>query len=140
MKWSPKVTYGAAVNVLFTISQRPWSHKSKGVGGYDESAAGVPESYTQRRDEDLELILRFFESQMNEVLDWLAWAQDNAGTTFKFYLDKADLIGAAYDVYLVDPVVGDEIAPVRSAQYPETFEITVRIRPANGVRITRAYL
>lgn len=139
MKWSPKVVYNA-ITVLFTISQRPWGPRSRGIGGYDESAAGVPESYRQRRDEELDIILRFYENQINDVMTWLAWAQDNAGTTFKFYLESTDAIGAAYDVYLVDPVMGDDIKPERSAQYPKTYEITVRLRTANGVRITRAYL
>lgn len=138
MKWKPKVIYNGAVNLLFTVSQRPWAQKSKGVGGYDESAAGVPESYVQRREERLTIILRFYESQLDAVLTWLAWAQDNAGTTFNFYLESTDAV--PYSVYLVEPVMGDEIAPQRSAQYPKVFEITVTIRTANGARIVRAYL
>jgi hypothetical protein len=137
MKWKPKVIYNG-VTLLFLISQRPWSPKSKGVGGYGISGAGVPESYKQRRDQRLTLILRFYESQLNAVMLWLEYCQDNAGTPFDFYLETTD--GTPVSVYLDEPTIVEEIIPVRSQQFPKMYEQTVTIRSVDGSRFTRAYL
>lgn len=137
MKWKPKVVYNG-VTLLFLISQRPWSPKSKGVGGYGVSGAGVPESYKQRRDQRLTLLLRFYETQMAAVLAWIEWCQDNAGTPFDFYLESTDV--SPVSVYLDEPNITEEIIPMRSAQFPKMYEQTVTIRSVDNSRFTRAYM
>jgi hypothetical protein len=137
MKWKPKVVYNG-VTLLFLLSQRPWAPKSKGVGGHGVSGAGVPESYKQRRDQRLTLVLRFYETQMAAVLAWIEWCQDNAGVPFNFYLESTDVTPVS--VYLDEPTILEEIVPVRSLQFPKMYEQTVTIRSVDGSRFTRAYL
>lgn len=138
MKWQPKVVYNAGVTFSFTISQKPWIPKSRTVGGYGLSGAGVPESYRIRRDNRLTLTLRFYEAELANVMNWIEWCQDNAGTPFSLYLESTDV--TPISCYLDEPKIGDEIVPVRNPQFLKQYEVTVTVRSVDGSRFTRAYL
>lgn len=138
MKWLPKVVYNAGVTFSFTISQRPWIPRSKAVGGFGVSSAGVPESYKQRRDQRLAMIIRFYEAELPNVMTWIEWCQDNAGTPFSLYLESTDV--TPISCYLDSPTINEEVIPTRNPQYLKQYELTVIVRTVDGSRFTRAYL
>lgn len=125
----PQVVYNS-ITVNFSISQGLWDPASEGEGGFDISAAGVPESFEYRRDETCKLRLRFFESEWAGVRDWLIWAQQNAGSSFTFIFQASPLVGS-YTVYLDKPKMGDKIEPKRT-DTKGVSEIEVVIRTTTG--------
>ncbi len=138
MKWRPKIVYNA-VTLNFSVSQRPWTPGEKRHGGYGVSGAGFPESYTQRRDQLVRVILRFYESEYAAVMTWLAWSQDNAGVAFSFFPDR-DVV-QSYSVYLEEPIQGGEaVFPARDASFARVWEMPVTFRTTNAARFTTAYL
>lgn len=120
----------------FTISQRPWIPDSIGVGGSSVAAAGAGEAFEVRRDEILEVRLRFFEMQWPAVRAWLTWAQRTQGS-FYFYME-AGVPASARLAYLHSPQMGESMKPERG-EYPGTYERTVELRSADGTPWDRAY-
>jgi hypothetical protein len=140
MIYQPKIVYaaGGGSTLNFSLSQKLWTYEEgAGMGGEDMSAAGVPVSYIVRWDQLLNVTLRFLESERAAVMDWLKWAQQNKSTSFSFYFDATDLAGAAYDVYLESPKVGERITMPREANSPWVMSTSVTLRQVTGVRIAR---
>lgn len=83
----PKVVYGAGPTTInFIHPQKLWVPKAKPIGGAVVSEAGVPTAYTIRREQLVQLNLRFQEQEWAAVDDWLAFAQ--SGQPFDFYFDR----------------------------------------------------
>jgi hypothetical protein len=140
VKWQPKIVYGpgpTTVNMLFGM--RPYVPQSKSVGGFGIASSGATASYTQRRDQTMRAVLRFYASEWTTIATWLEWAQDNGGTPFTFWLDQND--GAtACSVYLDAPHNTQDIKPTRSTDFLDMFEIEVTIRSSNGTRFPANWL
>jgi hypothetical protein len=131
----PRVQYDAGagtVTIDFTHPSRPYTYESKGIGGSDVSASGIPESFQIRRDQLLHWVLIFLEAEWAAVETWLAWAQSSGGS-FTFFPDK-DQLGSSYVVYLHAPEMGDGIAPRRSVDYLGAFELELSFRRTTSVR------
>src|SRR5690606_21490902 len=105
-----------------------WTPVSRGVGGSETSAAGIPAAYEVRRDRLLRVTLRAFEWEWQQVEAWLAWAQRTARTS-RVRLDR-DRPETEYTVYVAGPAMGAEIAPRRSAEFEAAMEIDVELRYA----------
>ena len=128
MEWRPEVQWDVYL-LRLELPMRPAQPVSRGIGGSERSAAGVVAAYEVRRDRLLRLTLRFLESEQQQVEAWLEWAQAT-GRTFTVLLDQDDP-STAVTCYLEAPAMGDEIAPVRSAEFPEAMELTVELRYAD---------
>src|SRR5690606_34156674 len=123
--WRPQIEWGG--NLLrLALPCRPWTPVSRGIGGSEVSAAGVPAAYEIRRDRIQRVTLRVLEDEWEQVEAWLEWAQRTA-LPFRWRFDQ-DAPSTEYDVYLDAPAMGDGIAPVRSAEFPEAMELTVELR------------
>lgn len=133
MQYVPKVEYGSGPTVLrFTHWQKLWTPSSQPVGGSNVSDSGVPETFIIRRDQKVDLELRFTEAELASVMAWLEWAQDNA-TSFYYWFNAED-ITTRYSVYLESPSLGDgEIKPDRD-EYRSVYSIKVTLRSTNGTR------
>jgi hypothetical protein len=136
MKKRPRFVFndGTAADITLTYAQRPWRPGSRGVGGSDVSAAGVPEAFEVRRDERLKLRLRFTEAEWTNVRRMIVHGQ-NAGT-ITFYPD-ADL-GTNHTVYLDEPKMGEEIDPQPTDTHG-IYEIAITIRRTTEVAFTDQY-
>ena len=113
-----------AVDYLMSVPQRPWGFGSRGVGGSDISAAGVPASYEIRRDHLLHLTLRFPESEWDDVERLVRHLQLAGSATL--YPDQDDT-SVLHLVYGESPALGEEILPRRSA-FPSVLELDVTVR------------
>lgn len=133
MRWRPKVEY-AGTTLVFSRPQRPWTPESVATGGHRTSASGVMEAYEIRRDEILEITLRFTEPEWPAVRAWLAHAQ-RAGS-FDFYSDRNDSTGRT--CLLESPAMGEPLRPER-AEYGGDYEMSVRIRAVSGGPWAEAY-
>src|SRR5690606_29003619 len=73
LNWRPQIEWDGH---LFRLSLpcRPWVPISRGVGGSERSAAGVPAAYEIRRDRILRVTLRVYEDEWEQVEQWLEWA------------------------------------------------------------------
>ena len=128
MDWRPQIEWDGHL-LRLSLPCRPWVPVSRGIGGSEKSAAGVVAAYEVRRERLLRVTLRFYEWEQQQVEAWLEWAQAT-GQTFTVLLDQDDP-STAVTCYLEAPAMGDEIAPVRSAEFPEAMELTVELRYAD---------
>ena len=112
-----------------TLPARPWIPRSPTVGGRRVSASGVPAAYVMRRDEVLELVLRFRETEWADLHDMIAWGQNAEAITW--YPD-ADVPAESFEVWLETPAAGEDVMPSRSADFPGMMELTITLRSAAG--------
>lgn len=127
----PRVVYGTGPTTFdFTLPQKLWTPWSRAKGGSNVSDSGIPEAFIVRRDQLVDLELRFYESEWGNVLAFLSDVQN--GNQFNFYFDKTNLAGTLYVVYLESPELGKgEIKPTREG-FPRVFNIPVTLRSING--------
>lgn len=126
---------GSAVDYSMSLPQREWDYGSRGVGGSDVSAAGVPAAYEIRREYLLHLTLRFPVTEWADVDRLVRHLQ--GGTACNFRPDQ-DVPGVAHIVYGVTPAMGDEIRP-RRAEEPETFELQITVRRTTAAIFSGSY-
>lgn len=107
------------------ISTRPWIPVDQTIGGARTSAAGIPASYVVRRDNLLDLPLRFYESEWQDLKDLLAAGQ---GAELIRWFPESDDPFIYFDVWLESPKAGDTIRPTRDSEYPRAMELTITIR------------
>lgn len=110
-----------------SISAQDWIPMDEAVGGQRISAAGIPASYTVRRDVLLEIRLRVRESEWPSLLNLITYGQ--TAESFVWFPD-ADNAEEFFDVYLHAPVAGERFAPSRMADYPQVFEASLTLRGA----------
>lgn len=82
LPWKPKVVYGPTT-LAFAQPQEPPTPASSAVGGSETSAAGVVAAFVVRRDQFLDMRLRFAEWEWPSVLTWLEYGQ--AGGVFQMF-------------------------------------------------------
>ena len=130
LPWMPEIVWGDHGEQLLrpALPCRPWVTVSRGIGGSETSAAGIPAAYEVRRDRLARVTLRFFEWEWQQAEAWIEWAQRTA-RTFAFRFDR-DHSETEYTVYLESPAMGAEIAPRRSAEFEAAMEIDVELRYA----------
>jgi len=127
LPWTPDITYDVYY-LRLSLPCRPWVTASRGIGGVEVSAAGVPAAYEVRRDQLVRVTLRFHEWEWEQVAHWIEWAQRTA-QPFRFRFDR-DHSETEYTVYLESPAMGDDVVPRRSTEFPEAMEIDVELRYA----------
>lgn len=120
---------GSAVDYLMSVPQRPWDFGSRGLGGSDTSAAGVPAAFEIRRDYLLHLTLRFPESEWDDVARLMRHLQRAGSATV--YPDQ-DEVSVSHTVYGDAPRLGEEIRPRRSS-FPAVLELDVSVRRTTAV-------
>jgi len=130
LPFAPKIVYphGGGTTLTLDTPMGYWEPESKGIGGSDLSAAGIPEAFQIRRDELLHVRLRFTESEWSDVRDFIVWAQTNA-QTFDFYPDQGS--GTNYECYLHAPELREGFRPSRMSD-PAFYELTIVLRKADG--------
>lgn len=135
-----RFTYGLSGDFTPSLPPRAWTPMDETLGGVEITATGIPVSYIVRRDQEVELTLRFGEDEWDAVLALVEWGQ--SGQEMQWYPD-ALLTDPDYDasaVYLQSPAAGERWGPTRDGQYPRTFEVTLMLRGVGGVLpFTRYY-
>ncbi len=126
--WIPRITY-LSTTLTLTLPQQLWDPQVALVGGRDESAAGVPEVFVVRVDQQAIVRLRFFESEWPAVRAFIQWAIGGA-QAFTYRFDKDDPT-TQYTCYLDAPTVGDKIKPDRD-NYPTVQHLELTLRTTNG--------
>lgn len=116
-----------ATTLNMSLPSRPPVPIEASDGGLEWSAAGVPAGYTVRNHSDVELTIRFEESEWPNVRTFVRAVQ--AGLSFTTRPDQD--VATEYTCYMVSPVAGEEIRPRRSED-PGIYELTIRIRTATG--------
>ena len=125
LTWCPQIEWDGHL-LRLSLPCRPWVPVSRGIGGSEVSAAGVPAAYEIRRDRIQRVTLRVLEDEWEQVEAWLEWAQRTA-LPFRWRFDQ-DNAATEYDVYLDAPAMGDPIEPQRSADFGSVLEITIDLR------------
>ena len=135
----PRVVYGPGLTTFdFTLPMRPWDLAHQTIGGYGKSSTGVPEALLIRRERHLSTTLRFYESELTGVLDWLEYVMDNAAS-FTFRLNKVTA-ATDYVVYLEKPHMTEKVEIRRNTEYIGAFETDIVITTVAGARFTTAIL
>jgi len=125
LAWCPQIEWDGHL-LRLSLPCRPWVPISRGVGGSEVSAAGVPAAYEIRRDRIQRITLRVYEDEWEQVEQWLEWAQRTA-LPFRWRFDQDDP-STAVTCYLEAPAMGDPIEPQRSADFGSVLEITIDLR------------
>lgn len=128
----PKIEYAnPTITLELTQPQKLWTPSIQSIGGSNVSDAGVPETFIIRRDQLVNVEVRFTEAEWDAVADWLEWAQE--GVAFYYWFNGTD-ITTRYSVYLQSPNLGDgEIQPTRDT-YRGVFSVRLVLRSATGTR------
>jgi hypothetical protein len=123
-----RVTYGLTGDLTFELPARPWIPADETVGGRRIASSGIAAAYVVRRDDLLEVPLRFHEAYWNDVIAFLQYGQSQE--VIRWYPDST-LTDEDYDsvaVYLHSPAMGERFAPTRDGQYQRMLEITITLR------------
>jgi hypothetical protein len=112
---------GGAGDFTMALPMRPHTPGSRGLGGSDVSAAGVPAAFEIRRDPLLHMTLRFYEWEWPDVERVVRHLQRAGSVT----LHDA-LTGLPLTVYGESPSIADEILPRRADAGTLELDITVR--------------
>jgi hypothetical protein len=138
-------TAGATFTVVvgttldLTFGMRPYAPHSKVTGGYGVAASGATASYTQRRDQMMSAMLRFYASEWAAIAAWFEWAQDNAGVPFNFWLDQTNS-ATNFPCYLDAPHTTQDVKPSRSTEWHDMFEQEITLRSSVGTRFPANWL
>ena len=126
--WRSRFTYGTGgdiVNWETTLPTRPWTPVVPTVGGSRTAAGGLPAAYVVRRDYNLRLPLRVYETELPEVHGLIRWGQ--WAESF-LWLPDADRWGTSFEVYLESPLAGESWEPVRDPTFGRVFEVDLVLR------------
>lgn len=118
------------------LSVRPWDRRVPTVGGRLVSASGMPAAFIVRRDHVLDVPLRFYESEWEDIDRLLAWGQ--SGEAFFWWPDALE-DSEVYAVFLEAPAAGEAVEPRRSTQFVDMLEVTVSLRKVSNSRWLREW-
>lgn len=135
MRFVPKIQYNNGgvddIELFFSLPQKLWIAGSRPHGGGNISDAGIPEAFVIRRDQLVEVELRFTESEWPDVADWLEYVQSN-GASFRFWFDVNDPL-TEYTVYLDSPEADDELMPSRD-EFTSVLQMKMTFRSTTATR------
>ncbi len=117
------------VDLALMLPVALWTHRLKATGGDIESDAAFPASYVVRRDYQLAIPLRFYESEWPEVRALLEYGQTGGVVTWFPDLESED----SFDVYIDSPSIADDIVPSVDAGYPRALDLTIVVRRVDGL-------
>ena len=126
--WRPRFIWGTAgseVNWRLRLPMLPWAVEAPTIGGSRTAAGGIPAAYVVRRDDNLVLTLRLYETEVRLARALVAWGQSSE--PFSFYPDRENT-AVLYTVYLEAPLAGDAFQPVRVGGFPKLFEVSLTVR------------
>lgn len=133
MQYAPKIQYGTVPTTLqLSLPQKLWTPFSRAHGGSNVSDSGVPEAFIIRRDQLVNLDLRFTEAEWPSVAAWLEFVQSTAAA-FDFWFDPND-VATKYTVYLESPKLGDGTIEPSRDEFREHFSIRVTLRSTSSTR------
>lgn len=131
LPWMPRFEYDTGPTTLdFSIPARPYMPVDSTIGGTDRSAAGIPAAYEIRRDHNIVVSLRFYESEWPSVQAMLEFGQAHPNT-MTFYPDQT-VTGTSFTVYLEVPKMGERIAPRRMPDFTEVYELDIELSQVNS--------
>ena len=137
--WRPRFVYGigdTTVDWALSLPVMPWERRTATAGGSRTAASGTPAAHVVRRDHNLELTLRLFESEMASLNGLMVWAQ--AAENFLWYPDATDDT-QSFLVWLESPKAGEDVVPMRSSEYPRVLEVRIELRPTAPLPWTLDY-
>lgn len=132
LDWRSRFVYGVAGSETDWSTIRPvrsWTNPTATVGGSRTSASGTPAAYVARRDYNLRLTLRLYESELPDLQALIEWGQ--AAESFTWYPDANDT-ATSFEVYLESPLAGDEWEEARLDEFPRVVEVTIVLRRVDG--------
>lgn len=127
---------GDVVDWTTLLPARPWNWQTATIGGSRTAASGTPAAYVVRRDHNLTLTLRLYQSELDDLAALVEWGQ--ASEAFTWYPDAEDT-ATSYAVYLEMPLAGDSWEPRRMAEYEKVFEVDLMFRAVVGDFFDSAY-
>jgi hypothetical protein len=127
----PSIVYSGGSFTLSLPLPR-WSYRQRALGGMAVSDAGVVADFLRRRDQLIDVRLRYLDSERTAVMTWLETVRNAGVTTFRF--DSTDA-GTQYTVYVDAPRMGtDELQEEPDDQYLGAWSVALTFRTTTGVR------
>ena len=130
--WRSRFVYGTGGDVVdweTRLPARPWVRSTSTVGGSRTAASGTPAAYVVRRDFNLRLTLRLYETELEELAALIAWGQ--AAESFLWCPD-ANEPATNFLVYLEAPLAGESWEETRLGEYQRVVEVSIVLRLTIG--------
>ena len=130
--WRSRFIYGTGASLTdweTTLPVRPWSQKMRPVGGSRTAAAGTPASYVVRRDYNLTIPLRVYETELPDVYSLIEWGQLSESL---LWLPDANIPATRFLVYLESPLAGEDWEPARDGNFGRIFDAPIVLRRVDG--------
>jgi|GEM_PF-6408579 len=131
--WTPRIVSSAGTWDL-TIPMRPWVRTMPSEGGSEKSTSGARETWLVRRDRQVRLRLRVWESEMTALENFVIAAQ--TGETWT--IQPGGPTGAALSMILESPMPGEEFVPERG-EMTGTYEVEIVASLGGNVPWTVVY-
>ena len=110
-------------------SVKGWGTVTPTVGGSRTAASGTPAAYVVRRDYNLRLTLRLYETELPYLGEVIRWGQ--LAESF-LWIPDANEPATRHWVYLEGPLAGESWEPLRDATYGKVFAIDLLLRRLSG--------
>jgi len=130
--WRARFVFGTGGDIVDWQTTLPvvgWTPVTPTVGGSRTAASGTPAAYVVRRDYNLRLTLRLYETELPNLAALIRWGQ--LAEYFLWYPD-ANESGTSHAVYLENPVAGESWEPARDGTYPKVFTVDLVLRLVVG--------
>ena len=130
--WRSRFIYGPPADLTdweTTLPVKPWSYPTRTVGGSRTAAAGRPASHVVRRDHNLRVPLRLYETELPAAHTLIAWGQQSESL---LWLPDANEAGTSFLVYLESPLAGEDWEPGRDPEFGRVFEVPLLLRRVDG--------
>jgi len=132
--WRPRFVFGVAGDLTdwsTILPARPWERVTPTIGGSRTAAGGTPAAYVVRRDYNIRLPLRLYETELQNLSALFEWAQ--GAESFLWYPDATVTTAeSAYTVYLESPLAGESWTDARMAGFQEVAEVSIVLRRVDG--------
>jgi hypothetical protein len=130
--WRSRFLFGAVGDVTdweTTLPVKGWTPTTRTVGGSRTAAAGRPASHVVRRDYNLRVDLRLYETELPSLYALIEWGQLSESL---LWLPDANESATRFLVYLEAPLAGEEWEAARDANFGRVFGVPLVLRRVDG--------
>lgn len=138
MRFVPQFTYGYEGDetvLALSLPQRLWEPEEGVNLGHEAIAVGgQPIGEWMRYDHAVAMVIRFTDSEYDDVLTFIEFSLRNKHRPIALVLEQGNVAGQ-YSVYMEKPDANARVSPRRSTETPWVWELELLFRTVDGERV-----